>query len=719
MSEITTSHIKEDKKVYRLENLTCTSCAAKFEKNVKGLPEVKDAQINFGASKITVYGKASIAELEEAGAFDQIKVREDRQWIAPTEKTPFWKKRENQQLIVSGFLLILGAISSFIQGEEHLLTIILYLSSILLGGWDLFREGIKNLIQLQFDMKVLMTIAILGAAGIGEWSEGATVVILFAISESLERFSMERARRSIRSLMEIAPKQATIRRNEEEITLPVDEIEVGDLMLVKPGQKISMDGIVSHGSSYVNQAPITGESIPVTKEKGDEVYAGTINQEGYLEIQVTKRVEDTTLAKIVHLVEEAQAERAPAQAFVDRFARYYTPAILLLAIFLAIVPPLFIGGWADWIYRGLALLVVGCPCALVISTPVAIVTAIGNAARHGVLIKGGVHLETAGAIDTIAFDKTGTLTKGIPSVTHFEPVLEAENPLYTKQTLLEIASALEKNSQHPVATAIYRFAQEQLEKPNHKIADSFTSITGKGVEGEIDGTLYRLGKPTFIEEFLPNSLPSHVQKILDIQQSQGQTVMLLGTSQQVLALFAVQDEVRSNSQEVIQRLYGIGIKQTVMLTGDNQATAQVIGHQLGISQIQAELLPEDKLSQIQSLRNQGAKVAMVGDGINDAPALATANLGIAMGGVGTDTALETADIALMGDDLQKIPFTIRLSRQALRVIKQNIAFAFGLKLLALLLIIPGYLTLWLAVFADLGGTLLVTANALRLLQVKE
>lgn len=717
MSE--TNHSEEDKKVYRLENLTCTSCAAKFEKNVKCLSNVKDAQVNFGASKITVYGKASITELEEAGAFDKIKVREERQWIAPTEKIAFWKKRENQQLILSGFLLILGAISSLTQGEERFLTIALYLSSILIGGWDLFREGIKNLIRLQFDMKVLMTIAILGAAGIGEWSEGATVVILFAISESLERFSMERARRSIRSLMEIAPKQATVRRNGEEIILPVDEIEVGDLMLVKPGQKISMDGIVSHGSSYVNQAPITGESIPVTKEKSDEVYAGTINQEGYLEIQVTKRVEDTTLAKIVHLVEEAQAERAPAQAFVDRFARYYTPAILLLAIFIAAVPPLFVGGWADWIYRGLALLVVGCPCALVISTPVAIVTAIGNAARHGVLIKGGVHLETAGSIDTIAFDKTGTLTKGIPSVTHFETLLETENHLYSKTYLLEIASALEKNSQHPVATAIYQYSQEQLEEPTSKMADPFTSVTGKGVEGEIDGTLYRLGKPFFIEEFLTNSLPSFIQEALDAQQSKGQTVMLLGTKQQVLALFAVQDEVRLNSAEVIQRLHKIGIKQTVMLTGDNQATAQVIGHQLGISHIQAELLPEDKLTQIQSLRNQGAKIAMVGDGINDAPALATANLGIAMGGAGTDTALETADIALMGDDLQKIPFTIRLSRQALRIIKQNIAFAFGLKLLALLLIIPGYLTLWLAVFADLGGTLLVTANALRLLKVKE
>ncbi|MDQ0416450.1 Cd2+/Zn2+-exporting ATPase [Croceifilum oryzae] len=714
MSQHDMTQTKQDETVYRLDNLTCGSCAAKFEKNVKSLPNVQDCRVNFGASKMTVYGKATISELEEAGAFDQIKVRADQQWSAETKKVPFWKKRENIQLLLSAVLLLLGALSSYTSGEKEIVTIALYIGSIVVGGWNLFLSGLKNLVRLQFDMKVLMTIAILGAAAIGEWSEGATVVILFAISESLERYSMERARKSIRSLMEIAPKQATIRRNGEEITLSVDEIQVGDLMLVKPGQKIPMDGKISLGSSYINQAPITGESIPVSKEIGDDVFAGTINQEGYLEIQVTKRVKDTTLAKIVHLVEEAQAERAPAQAFVDRFARYYTPAIMLLALLIAVLPPLFVGGWSEWIYRALALLVVGCPCALVISTPVAIVTAIGNAARHGVLIKGGVHLETAGSIDTIAFDKTGTLTKGTPTVTHFEMLSEAE----TKESLLDIAYALEKNSQHPIAAAISRYAQEQGGQTEKQVT-AFMSVTGKGVEGKVDDILYRLGKPSYIAESLTNALPESIQQAVERQQAKGQTVMLLTNEYQVLALFAVQDEIRSNSADVIQQLHRVGIKQTVMLTGDNQATAQVIGKQLGISQIQSELLPEDKLAQIQVLRNQGAKVAMVGDGINDAPALATANLGIAMGGAGTDTALETADIALMGDDLQKIPFTIRLSRKALRVIKQNISFAFGLKLLALLLIIPGYLTLWMAVFTDLGGTLIVTANALRLLRVRE
>ncbi|TCP70370.1 heavy metal translocating P-type ATPase [Baia soyae] len=714
MSQHDMTQTKQDETVYRLDNLTCGSCAAKFEKNVKSLPNVQDCRVNFGASKMTVCGKATISELEEAGAFDQIKVREDQQWIAETKKVPFWKNRENIQLLLSAVLLLLGAISSSTSGEKAVLTIALYIGSIVIGGWSLFLSGLRNLVRLEFDMKVLMTIAILGAAAIGEWSEGATVVILFAISESLERYSMERARKSIRSLMEIAPKQATIRRDGKEITLSVDEIQVGDLMLVKPGQKIPMDGKINLGSSYINQAPITGESIPVSKDVGDDVFAGTINQEGYLEIQVTKRVKDTTLSKIVHLVEEAQAERAPAQAFVDRFARYYTPAIMLLALLIAVLPPLFIGGWSEWIYRALALLVVGCPCALVISTPVAIVTAIGNAARHGVLIKGGIHLETAGSIDTIAFDKTGTLTKGTPTVTHFEMLSEVES----KESLLDIAYALERNSQHPIAAAISRYAQEQGSQTEKQVT-AFTSVTGKGVEGKIDETLYRLGKPSYIAESPTNSLPESIQQAVERQQAKGQTVMLLTNEQQVLALFAVQDEIRSNSADVIQQLHRVGMKQTVMLTGDNQATAQVIGEQLGISQIQSELLPEDKLAQIQALRNQGAKVAMVGDGINDAPALATANLGIAMGGAGTDTALETADIALMGDDLQKIPFTIRLSRKALRVIKQNITFAFGLKLLALLLIIPGYLTLWMAVFTDLGGTLIVTANALRLLRVRE
>ncbi len=700
----------QDKKVYRVQGFTCASCAAKFEENVKKLPGVRDAKVNFGASKITVYGEPSIQDLEKAGAFESLKIYPENQEVR-MEREPFWKRRETIQVGVSLVFLLLGWFMGESYGEKSIPSVASYLLSMLIGGYALFRKGLLNLTRLQFDMYTLMTIAILGAAAIGEWGEGATVVILFAISEALETYSMDKARQSIRALMDIAPKQALIRRGDEEIMVPVDEIQIGDIMIVKPGQKLAMDGVVIKGSSSINQAPITGESIPVAKNIGDQVYAGTLNEEGLLEVKVTKRVEDTTIAKIIHLVEEAQAERAPSQAFVDRFARIYTPAILIAGFLVAVIPPLlFQADWSDWIYRGLALLVVGCPCALVISTPVSIVTAIGNAARNGVLIKGGIHLEEAGALSIIAFDKTGTLTRGVPVVTDFISLIPNK-----EKEFLSIAVTIEKNSQHPLASAILRKAEEES-VPIQEVGD-FSSLTGKGVQAKVNGVLYYIGSPGLFEELLPAGVPEQTKKrILDLQQ-QGKTVMVLGTEIEMLALIAVADEVRESSKEVIRRLHELGIKKTVMLTGDNWATAEAIGKKLGVGEVQAELLPQDKLEFIKQLRADGSKVAMVGDGINDAPALAASTVGIAMGGAGTDTALETANIALMADDLKKLPFTIRLSRQALRIIKQNITFSLAIKALALLLIVPGWLTLWIAVFADMGATLLVTLNGLRLLKV--
>jgi Zn2+/Cd2+-exporting ATPase len=702
----------QDKKVYRVQGFTCASCAAQFEENVKKLPGVKDAKVNFGASKITVYGNPSIQDLEKAGAFENLKIYPENQEVR-MEREPFWKRRETIQVGVSLVFLIVGWLMGESYGEKSIPSVVSYLLSMLIGGYALFRKGLLNLTRLQFDMYTLMTIAILGAAAIGEWGEGATVVILFAISEALETYSMDKARQSIRTLMDIAPKQALIRRGDKEIMVPVDEIQIGDIMIVKPGQKLAMDGVVVKGSSSINQAPITGESIPVAKNVGDEVYAGTLNEEGLLEVKVTKRVEDTTIAKIIHLVEEAQAERAPSQAFVDRFAKIYTPAILIAGFLVALVPPLlFQADWSDWIYRGLALLVVGCPCALVVSTPVSIVTAIGNAARNGVLIKGGIHLEEAGALSIIAFDKTGTLTRGVPVVTDFISLIPNK-----ERELLGIAVSIEKNSQHPLASAILRKAEEES-IPIQEVED-FSSLTGKGVQAKVNGVLYYIGSPGLFEELLPAGIPEETKKTIVDLQKQGKTVMVLGTKIEMLALIAVADEVRENSREVIQRLHELGIKKTVMLTGDNPATAEAIGKKLGIGEVQAELLPQDKLEFIKQLRSDGSKVAMVGDGVNDAPALATSTVGIAMGGAGTDTALETADIALMADDLKKLPFTIRLSRQALRIIKQNITFSLAIKAIALLLIVPGWLTLWMAIFADMGATLIVTLNGLRLLKVKE
>ncbi|MDF9297904.1 heavy metal translocating P-type ATPase [Geobacillus stearothermophilus] len=712
MSEQQAKLSKSEAKTYRVQGFTCANCAAKFENNVKSLPGVQDAKVNFGASKITVWGTTTIEELEKAGAFENLKVREDKE--KSVKREPFWKQKENIKVYISAVLLVISWFLGKQYGEEHIFATIGYAAAILIGGYSLFIKGFKNLVRLNFDMNTLMTVAILGAAAIGEWGEGATVVILFAISEALERYSMDKARQSIESLMDIAPKEALIRRGNEEMMVPVDDIQVGDIMIVKPGQKLAMDGIVIKGTSTLNQAAITGESVPVTKTVGDEVFAGTLNEEGLLEVKVTKRVEDTTLSKIIHLVEEAQAERAPSQAFVDRFAKYYTPAIIIFALLLAVIPPLFMGAdWSEWIYRGLAVLVVGCPCALVISTPVSIVTAIGNAAKNGVLIKGGIYLEEAGNLKVIAFDKTGTLTKGVPSVTDVVTYNGDENELMT------ITAAIEKGSQHPLASAIIRKAEEDGLNFNDVSVEEFQSITGKGVKAKVNNAMYYVGSPGLFEELLPNGIQSEIKEQITTLQTQGKTVMILGTEKEILALIAVADEIRESSKEVIRKLHQVGIEKTVMLTGDNQRTAEAIGKQVGVSDIKADLLPEDKLNFIKELRDKHQSVAMVGDGVNDAPALAASTVGVAMGGAGTDTALETADIVLMSDDLSKLPYTIKLSRKALAIIKQNITFSLGIKALSLLLIVPGWLTLWLAVFADMGATLLVTLNSMRLLKVKE
>lgn len=659
-----------------------------------------------------MFGEATIEEIEKAGAFDGIKVQPEKARIQEV-KEPFLQKHAT--VLASFVLLIIGWIIGELRGEESLASMIAYASSMVLGGYRLFNTGFRNLLRLEFDMKTLMTIAVIGAAIIGEWGEGATVVILFAISEVLESYSMDKARQSIRSLMDIAPKEAVIRRGLQEMIVDVEDIQINDILLVKPGQKLAMDGIIVKGMSAINQAAITGESVPVAKGVNDEVYAGTLNEEGFLEVKVTKHVEDTTIAKIIHLVEEAQAERAPSQAFVDRFAKYYTPIIMLFALGVAVVPPLLFGAeWNEWVYQGLAVLVVGCPCALVISTPVAIVTAIGNAAKRGVLIKGGIHLEEMGAIKAIAFDKTGTLTKGIPVVTDYETA-----PNIPANETFAIISALEKVSQHPLASAILKKADQWALNYDHLELKDFTSVTGKGIEGKIAGTKYYVGSPSYIHEQLEGGLATVYREKISVLEEQGKTVMAVSSSQQFLALVAVADEIREETKDVVQQLHSLGLQKTIMLTGDNEGTAKAIGQKAGVNEVKANLLPQEKLSFIKELRATYQRVAMVGDGVNDAPALAASSVGIAMGGAGTDTALETADIALMADDLRKLPFTVKLSRKALNIIKQNITFSLGIKLLALLLVVPGWLTLWIAIFADMGATLIVTLNSLRLLRVKD
>lgn len=704
----------KEKKVYRIEGLSCANCAATFERNVKKIPGIVDAKVNFGASKIAVYGiEPTIQQLEEAGAFENLKIIPEEH-TDHLQRAPFWRNGDHLPLSCSLVFLVLGW-GMHLFAPETRLAIVFYAAAILVGGFRLFVTGLKNLLRFQFDMNALITMAVFGAAAIGEWGEGATVVILFSISEALERYSMDKARQSIQSLLKLSPKQAIVRRQEQELVVPVSALQIGDIVIVKPGQKFAIDGVVVKGTTTVDQSTITGESEPVHKTVGDGVFAGTLNGEGLVEVRVTKRAEDTTLAKIIHLVEEAQAERASAQAFVDRFAKVYTPLILIISMLFMVIPPLWFQlAWSESIYRGLALLVVGCPCALVISTPVAIVTAIGSAARNGVLIKGGIYLEEAGSLTAIALDKTGTLTKGTPVVTDivsFETGREREH--------LSIAAGMERHAAHPLSAAIIQKAKEEEVSFDTLKIDKVQARTGKGIEAEVDGMNYYLGSPQWLVQQCSHRLSEHQNRQIQQLQDQGKTVILLGTEQKLLALFAIRDEVRDSSRSVIEQLHQLGIQKTMMVTGDHRTTATAIGKELGIKEIQAELLPEEKLAWIKKLSKEGNRVAMIGDGVNDAPALAAANVGIAMGGAGSDTALETADIVLMADDLHKLPFTIQLSRKAMQIIKQNMLISFGLKILALFFILSGWLTLWLAIFADVGATLIVTFNALRLLRVRQ
>ena len=510
--------------------------------------------------------------------------------------------------------------------------------------------------------------------------------------------------------MEITPNEALVRRGTTEITLPVEEIVVGDIIIVRPGGRIAMDGKVSTGYSTVNEAPITGESIPVEKQPGDEIYAGTVNERGSLEVEVTKLAKDNTISRIIHMVEEAEGQRAPSQQFVDKFAKYYTPIVIILAALVAAVPPLFFGQpFEKWFYEALAMLLVACPCALVISTPVSIVSAIGNAAKNGVLIKGGMYLEEAGTLSVVAFDKTGTLTEGNPRVTDIIPIDGIPD-----QEFLSIASAIESRSEHPLAEAIVKYAKERGAEISS--ISEFEAIPGKGAKAMVQGKTYQIGNSRFFTEQAIDL--KHVEGEVSRLQNEGKTVMMLGDDERILGLIAVADILRENSAQAINKLKKAGIKKVIMLTGDNESTARAIATKAGVDDFRADLLPEDKVDVIKSLLLEHGKVAMVGDGVNDAPAMAISTVGIAMGAAGTDTALETADIALMADDLTKLTDTIKLSRKTLGIIKQNIAFALIIKGLILLLVIPGWLTLWLAVAGDMGSSLLVTLNAMRLLRVK-
>jgi Cd2+/Zn2+-exporting ATPase len=737
----------EARSVFQVDGMDCGECARTVQRVVGKLDGVLTVDVNFSTTKMTVIHTAAAAELGSiAKAVSQVGYQptlldttlDDGKNAALATGSPARNLRSTLTA-VSGLLLAAGMVLDYGNINSNL-SILLYVISILTGGFYAARAGLYALKSLTLDMNFLMTVAAIGAAAIGQWSEGATVVFLFAVGNWLQARTMERTRRSIRDLMNVTPKEALVRRGSTESMRPLTDIRIGDIVIVRPGERLPMDGVITDGSSHVNQAAVTGESIPVFKQSGDTVYAGSLNEQGAFEFRVAKRVEDSTIQRMIHLVEAAQAQKAPSQQFVDRFAAYYTPLVVLLAVLVALVPPLLqVGSFEDWLYRALVLLVIACPCALVISTPVSIVAAIGNAAYNGVLIKGGAILEQTGLLRAVAFDKTGTLTEGRPRVVQIEPLGNLAPDL-----ILPVAAALESRSEHPLARAIVTHCQA-LDPTPIPAVQNFQAIPGKGAEGLVNGTRYRIGSPNWILHTL-QAQPTQDERTRSAQnaersadgkpspnestrrdtadwtrlvaehQTQGRTVVLLADEQRVHGLIAIADTLREESAQALAELRAAGIAHTVMLTGDHARVAQTIADRLQLDEVQAELLPEHKLGRIQDLKQRFGTVGMVGDGINDAPALAAADIGIAMGGAGTDVALETADIVLMSDDLHKLPFALQLSRRALAVIKQNVWFSLGVKALFLALTLAGLSNLWMAVFADTGAALIVIANGMRLMK---
>ncbi len=722
----------------RLEGMDCADCALKLEKGVGQLDGVFHTAVDFASAKMRV--EYDVEQVEHRDIVGRVRrmgydVDEAEASAALTEAGPgglrgflsfMWGKRRNMMTLAAGALILLAFalhLTGLLAAHPWSLHAI-YALAIIIGGFDVAYKGVVGVwINRELDINFLMTVAALGAAAIGAWEEGALVVFLFSLGETLEGYTMDRARTAIRSLMALAPAEATLLRDGTQVRVPVEDLSVGDVILVRPGERLPMDGLVRRGASAVDQAPITGESIPVPKQPGAEVFAGSINGPGALEIEVTRRAEDNTISRIIHMVEEAQAQKAPSQRWVDLFARYYTPLVVGLAVLVAAVPPLFFDqpllGHHGWLYRALSLLIIACPCALVISTPVSIVSAISSAARSGVLIKGGTYLEAAGRLRVMAFDKTGTLTYGKPEVMDV-----IQNPASAEgDDPLRLAAMVERRSEHPLARAVVRAAEERgIEVASLEESDvGVEALSGRGVRAVLNGDEQQIyvGNRALFNEVsiaIPRELLSQARALED----DGKTVMVVATTiggqASVAGLVAVADTVRPNAREVIAALKRVGIRRTVMLTGDNERTAAAIAAQAGIDEFRANLPPDEKVAAIEALLAEYEQAAMVGDGINDAPALARATVGIAMGGAGTDQALETADIALMADNLDNIPYAIRLSRWTLNIVRQNLGLSLAIKAVVMALALPGLATLWMAVFADVGASLIVILNGMRLLR---
>jgi Cd2+/Zn2+-exporting ATPase len=730
-------------------SMDCPSCGDTVEGALAGLAGVLSVETRPAVGQVEVRydpdrtDEAAVVAAIEGAGYEVV----DDAGDAP-DRGGVWRSRRGAKTAASGLFLTAGLVAAVVApdvtvatvaGTPHTLGDAFFLLGIAAGGEVILRGGYRSARTRSLDMDFLMSAAILGAVTASLvfaerlYFEGATLAFLVNVAELLERYSMDRARTSLRELMDLSPDEATVRRDGREEVVPVEEVSVGDVVLVRPGEKVPVDGTVVDGESAVDQSPVTGESVPVDKTDGDEVYAGTINGNGYLEIETTAAPGEDTLSRVIELVEDAESAKTEREQFVDRFAGYYTPLVVGVAIVAAVVVPLVGGGaWEVWFVRGLTLLVLACPCAFVISTPVSVVSGITSAARHGVLVKGGSHLEAMGDLEAVALDKTGTLTTGELAVTDVVPLNDN-----TERDVLRCARGLEARSEHPIGEVIVdHAAAESVEADG---IDDFESITGKGVRATLGGTPHYAGKPGLFEELgfdlshvhaatdggvvttrsrelcERNDCLDLLEDLVPSLQAEGKTVVLVGTEEKLEGVIAVADTVRPAARAAIEGLRASGVERVVMLTGDNERTARAIAREVGVDDVRAELLPERKVRAVRELDDEYDGVAMVGDGINDAPALAAATVGVAMGAAGTDTALETADIALLGDDLSKLPYLRRLSARATSVIRQNVWSSLGAKALLALLVPFGYVPIWLAVLVgDAGMTVGVTGNAMRL-----
>ncbi len=720
---------------YHITGMDCADCARTLEEGVGQLDGVENSAVNFTTEILQVMGRASeahvIERIRELGydVKDPLESSRAMEDTAPESFLDFMLGRSNTRTALLAVLLILPGlifhellpglgIHHWLIDLTSVIALLIAGRPIALSGWRAYR------INRRLTINALMSIAAAGAVVIGAYTEAAVVMVLFVIGEALEGFAAGRARHSIRSLIAAAPNQAILldfhEDHSHERTVSVDSLTIGDRILVKPGQTIPMDGSIVAGNSAVNQSPVTGESRLVEKVVGDEVFASSINGEGTLEIEVTHLAADNTISRLIRMVEEAQEKKAPTQRFVDRFAAVYTPIVVGVAAAVAVIPPIFLGQpfWETpsghgWLYRGLALLVVACPCALVISTPVSLVSAISNAAKSGVIFKGGVFIELLSKARVIAFDKTGTLTRGLPELVGIQST-DCTNPggdCEPCSDLLALASALESRSEHPIAHAVTHEARHRGLTSAYPAAVGVTALTGRGVTGLVNGDTVTIGSHPYFDKNIPH--PTHCQEVARADNS-GHTTMLISRGMEYLGYLTVSDAIRPGAPEAISDLKAMGIEEVVMLTGDNEATAHRVAETVGVTRYEANCLPENKVRAIESLREMFDSVAMVGDGINDTPALATADIGIAIGS--SPQAMETADVTLMADNLSQLPFAVRLSRAAMRTIRFNVAVSIGIKAAFFLLVLAGFGTMWLAVLADMGTSLLVTLNGVRLLE---